>query len=42
MQANPALAEPLRIAGVEYREMTLSSRDLEKHLTSQLSWWNYM
>ncbi|XXH00290.1 Coenzyme Q-binding protein coq10, mitochondrial [Hypoxylon texense] len=41
LQSNAALAEPVQIPGLRYREVKVTGRRFERFLLSQLSWWNY-
>ncbi|KYK54328.1 hypothetical protein DCS_06285 [Drechmeria coniospora] len=38
--ATPAHAS--RISGIDYNEIAITSRPLEKHLLSQLTWWSFL
>lgn len=38
LQSNEALAEPVQIPGIEYREVMVTGKDFERHLLKQLSW----
>ncbi|KAI1824660.1 tyrosine/serine protein phosphatase [Xylaria intraflava] len=40
LQSNTALAEPMHIPGLVYREVRVTGRRLERALLWQLSWWN--
>lgn len=39
---NPALAEPARIPGIEYRDVKITGPGFEKHMLSQLSWGSFL
>ncbi|KAJ4020923.1 hypothetical protein NW766_002418 [Fusarium irregulare] len=41
VQSNEALAEPLQISGLNYREVKITGRPFELFLLSQLSWWDF-
>ncbi|KAM0345136.1 hypothetical protein ACHAPU_006771 [Fusarium lateritium] len=41
VKSNEALAEPLQISGLDYREVKITGRPFEKFLLSQLSWWDF-
>ncbi|KAI0167086.1 tyrosine/serine protein phosphatase [Hypoxylon sp. FL1284] len=41
LQSNAALAEPVQIPGLAYREVRVTGRRFERFLLRQLSWWNY-
>ncbi|KAF4120176.1 tyrosine serine protein phosphatase [Geosmithia morbida] len=36
------MIEPLHIQGIQYHEIKVIGRRYERHLLSQLSWWNYI
>ncbi|KAI2643662.1 protein-tyrosine phosphatase-like protein [Xylaria nigripes] len=40
LNSNAALAEPMQIPGLFYRELPVAGRRLERALLWQLSWWN--
>lgn len=40
-EANPALAEPLQLPGVQYVKVSITGRSFERHLLRQLSWWDF-
>jgi protein-tyrosine phosphatase len=42
LQSNAALAEPVQIPGMHYREIRLTGRGFERHLIAQLSWWSFL
>ncbi|KAI1131978.1 protein-tyrosine phosphatase-like protein [Nemania abortiva] len=42
LQSNAALAEPVQIRGLVYREVRVTGRRLERALLRQLSWWNFI
>ncbi|KAI0459784.1 protein-tyrosine phosphatase-like protein [Xylaria acuta] len=42
LKSNAALAEPLQIPGLVYREVRVTGRRLERALLRQLSWWNFI
>ncbi|KAF4973531.1 hypothetical protein FSARC_195 [Fusarium sarcochroum] len=41
VQSNEALAEPLQISGLDYREVKITGRSFELFLLSQLSWCDF-
>ncbi|KAI2641834.1 tyrosine/serine protein phosphatase [Hypomontagnella submonticulosa] len=41
LQSNAALAEPLEIPGLRYRQIRVTGRRFERFLVSQLSWWSF-
>ncbi|KAF5025431.1 hypothetical protein F66182_2491 [Fusarium sp. NRRL 66182] len=41
VRSNEALAEPLQISGLDYREVKITGRPFELFLLSQLSWWDF-
>ena len=41
-QSNDAFAQPLKIPGLQYREIKITGRPFEKFLLSQLTWWSFM
>ncbi|KAI1025370.1 hypothetical protein LB504_012598 [Fusarium proliferatum] len=41
VESNKALAEPLRISGLDYRQVKITGRAFELFLLSQLSWWDF-
>ncbi|KAF5606899.1 tyrosine serine phosphatase [Fusarium subglutinans] len=41
VQSNKALAEPLQISGLDYRQVKVTGRAFELFLLSQLSWWDF-
>ncbi|KAI2623298.1 tyrosine/serine protein phosphatase [Hypoxylon sp. NC1633] len=41
LQSNEALAGPVQIPGLQYREIKVTGRPFERFLLSQLSWWSY-
>ncbi|KAF4981096.1 hypothetical protein FZEAL_3032 [Fusarium zealandicum] len=41
VKSNEALAEPLHIPGLDYREIRITGRPFELFLLSQLSWWDF-
>ncbi|KAJ3503499.1 hypothetical protein NM208_g16502 [Fusarium decemcellulare] len=41
VKSNAALAEPLHIPGLDYREIKITGRPFELFLLSQLSWWEF-
>jgi protein-tyrosine phosphatase len=41
VQSNEALAEPLQISGLNYRDVKITGRPFELFLLSQLSWWDF-
>ncbi|KAI6353995.1 hypothetical protein MCOR25_008816 [Pyricularia grisea] len=38
LRSNDALAEPVKIPGLQYREVRITGRAFERHLLSQLTW----
>ncbi|KAI1115835.1 tyrosine/serine protein phosphatase [Nemania sp. NC0429] len=42
LQSNAAVAEPVQIPGLIYREVQVTGRRLERALLRQLSWWNFI
>ncbi|TGJ86145.1 hypothetical protein E0Z10_g2583 [Xylaria hypoxylon] len=42
LQSNTALAEPMQIPGLLYRNVRVTGRRLERALLRQLSWWNFI
>ncbi|GAP89170.1 putative tyrosine serine protein phosphatase [Rosellinia necatrix] len=42
LQSNAALAGPLQIPGLLYRQVHVTGRRLERALVHQLSWWNFI
>ncbi|KAI3334843.1 protein-tyrosine phosphatase-like protein [Ustulina deusta] len=42
LQSNAALAEPMQIPGLLYRDVRVTGRRLERALLRQLSWWNFI
>ncbi|KAI0157451.1 protein-tyrosine phosphatase-like protein [Xylariaceae sp. FL1272] len=40
LQSNAALAEPIKISGLEYREIRVTGSRFERAMLKQLSWWN--
>ncbi|KAI1166409.1 tyrosine/serine protein phosphatase [Nemania serpens] len=42
LQSNAAVAEPVQIPGLIYREVQVTGRQLERALLRQLSWWNFI
>ncbi|KAI1036758.1 hypothetical protein LB503_003149 [Fusarium chuoi] len=41
VESNKALAEPLQISGLDYRQVKITGRAFELFLLSQLSWWDF-
>ncbi|KAM0558439.1 hypothetical protein ACHAPJ_004629 [Fusarium lateritium] len=41
VKSNEALAKPLQISGLDYREVKITGRPFELFLLSQLSWWDF-
>ncbi|EXM07766.1 hypothetical protein FOIG_02706 [Fusarium odoratissimum NRRL 54006] len=41
VKSNEALAEPLQISGLDYRQVKITGRPFELFLLSQLSWWDF-
>ncbi|KAI0472000.1 tyrosine/serine protein phosphatase [Xylariaceae sp. FL0804] len=41
LQTNAALAEPVQIPGLQYREIRVTGRRFERYLVAQLTWWSY-
>lgn len=41
LQSNAALAEPVQIPGVTYREVKVTGRGFERHLLGQLGWGSF-
>ncbi|KAI1377388.1 tyrosine/serine protein phosphatase [Hypoxylon crocopeplum] len=41
LQSNAAVAEPVQIPGLQYREIKVTGPRFEQFLVSQLSWWSY-
>lgn len=41
-KSNAAVAEPLQIPGIMYREIKLTGKNFENHLLKQLSWLSYL
>lgn len=42
LQSNEALAEPVQIPGIEYREVRVTGPGFEKHMLRQLSWGSFL
>ncbi len=42
LQANEALAEPMKIPGINYLEININGRGFERNLVWQLSSWSLM
>ncbi|KAI1169733.1 tyrosine/serine protein phosphatase [Nemania sp. FL0916] len=42
LQSNAALAEPMQIPGLAYREVQVTGKRLERALVCQLSWWDFI
>ncbi|KAI0502991.1 hypothetical protein F5B22DRAFT_662742 [Xylaria bambusicola] len=42
LQSNAALAEPMQIPGLIYREVRVTGRRLERALLRLLSWWDFI
>ncbi|KAI8633090.1 tyrosine/serine protein phosphatase [Xylariaceae sp. FL1651] len=42
LQSNAALAEPVQIPGLRYREVLVTGSRLERALLRQLSWWSFI
>ncbi|KAI1312841.1 protein-tyrosine phosphatase-like protein [Xylaria venustula] len=42
IQSNTALAEPMQIPGLLYREVQVTGRRLERALLRRLSWWSFI
>jgi len=42
VKSNEALAEPLQISGLDYRQVKITGRPFELFLLSQLSWWDFL
>ncbi|KAI1754393.1 protein-tyrosine phosphatase-like protein [Xylaria castorea] len=42
LQSNAALAEPMQITGLIYRQVRVNGRRLERALLRQLSWWSFI
>lgn len=42
LRSNEALAQPVRIPGLEYREVQITGKGFEKYMLSQLGWWSFM
>ncbi len=41
-KSNAAVAEPLQIPGIRYREIKLTGKSFERHLLRQLSWLSFL
>lgn len=41
LQSNEALAEPVQIPGIEYREIRVTGKGFERHMLKQLSWGSF-
>lgn len=41
LQSNAALAEPVQIPGLDYREVRVTGRGFERHLLGQLGWGSF-
>lgn len=42
LRSNEVLAGPVKIPGLEYREIRITGRGFERYMLSQLGWWSYM
>lgn len=42
LQSNEALAQPVQIPGIEYREVRITGKGFEKYMLSQLGWWSFI
>lgn len=42
LRSNDALAEPLKIPGLQYREVRITGRAFERHLLRQLTWLSWL
>lgn len=42
LRSNEALAEPVQIPGIQYREVQITGKGFEKFMLSQLGWWSFM
>lgn len=42
LRSNEALAEPVKIAGLEYREVRVTGPGFERHMLRQLSWGSFL
>ncbi|CAN8095643.1 unnamed protein product [Discula destructiva] len=42
LQSNVALAEPVQIPGLDYREVRVTGKGFERHLLKQLGWMNFI
>lgn len=42
LQSNEALAEPVQIPGIEYREVKITGGGFEKHMLGQLKWPSFL
>lgn len=42
LQSNAALAEPVQIPGIDYREVKVTGRGFERHLLGQLGWGSFV
>ncbi|ROW06038.1 hypothetical protein VMCG_04697 [Cytospora schulzeri] len=42
LQSNEALAEPVQIPGLRYREVKITGKGFERHMLSQLGWWSFI
>ena len=42
LRSNEALAEPVQIPGISYREVRITGKGFERFMLSQLGWWSFM
>lgn len=42
LQSNEALAEPVKIPGIEYKEIRITGPGFERHMLRQLSWGGFL
>lgn len=42
LRTNEALARPVQIPGLEYREVRITGKAFERYMLSQLGWWSFM
>jgi protein-tyrosine phosphatase len=42
VKLNAALAEAVQIPGIDYQEIRITGRPLERFWLSQLGWWDFM